>query len=612
MIIQSNPIIFVGLGEGAKIWEHISPTLNSFASESCYIEPGLDFDELWIKNEIGRVWENILKQGDITADIVRVNYIISTDAAGQVLSTLRKYVEKYLMALYPAGVLVDVYCLLNDNKLLDNDNYRMHVLAMLKDEQQKGANIYLLSNHTSQNVVIEERSTAHTIAMLTLFKDFVPGLYVAGADASRYNELYFYDNCYSKQGQFLTASSLNVTIPQDGLRALLIAELLSFGKNSEVRNIPISKSTFLETNITQQKVHSLEYLLGMALPVFSDSKIQSRRKWIVELFGERLNCLLETANTEGDPLPDLITSDLNFYDLIHLVSKGGTYENFAIMAVENCENEIAIGEENLKRWLDTVPDYAKGNTEKRKLSPLVLQELWPYTIALEFLQKQSNLNALQNKLAIFKMRQKSVRDARKLLIDLLDKVDIVIEDIINKSSIIDEAFAPFSPNASKYFRTLFAEYAHLHHKELYELSAKMTESFLQGTFDEYVRELGNYVDNIVLPRFSRPIMDTMHDLVSMDGRGDISTALGDWIFNHRRWNIRLKTGYASLHTEINVYMPTQGAAELKHRYEERGLGRMNLFADKSVDSVSVLYHSGAFNIEDLYYESLYVNNNIGE
>lgn len=611
MITQSNPIIFVGLEQGAEIWNYLSPTLDSFARGNCYIEPKANFTEQWIKNEIGRVWKKILAQGDCTADIVRVNYIICTSSIGQMLPKLREYIEKYLLALYPAGVLVDVYCLLDDNRLLDSDDCRKQVMAILKDEQKKGANVYLLSNLTSQNTIITKRSIAHTIAMLTLFKDFVPTSYVTGADASRYNEFYFYDNCYSRQGQFFTASSLNVTIPRDGLRALLMAEMLSFGKDKKTRDIPLNEATFFATNTTQQPVPQLEYLLGMAIPNIDSNKKQSRRQWISELFGKRLNHLLTNEINNSDHFPDLITDDANFYDLLHLTCEDGVYRNILASAIKDCEYELQTEEDNFQKWLDFKPDFNKSINERRKLSPLVSQELWPYKIASEFLQKQSKLQALQNKLIVYESRRQSIEVAHKGLLELLENVNLVVKEYMEKSHIIDEAFAPFNPNASCYFRSLFAEYSKLYNEELTELSAKMTTALMQGNFHAYVDHLSDYVDDNILPSFNKSIMDTMYDLVSLGG-GDISTALGDWIFNHRRWNIRLKTGYASLHTEINVYMPTQGAAELKRRYEERGLGRMNLFTDSNANSVSVLYHSGTFNIEDLFYESLYVNNDVGD
>jgi len=191
----------------------------------------------------------------------------------------------------------------------------------------------------------------------------------------------------------------------------------------------------------------------------------------------------------------------------------------------------------------------------------------------------------------------------------LEVVNDAIYKYAKKSQIIDDAFAPFSPCASDYFRNLFNSFAHVNKDELVELSSGMTSSLLQGEFDVFIEKLDSYIDNNILSSdwFNRPIMDTMHDLVSTNGWGDISTALGDWVFNHRHWNVRLKTGYSSLHTEINIYMPVQGAADVKRRYEDRGLGRMNLFADTHANRVAVLYHAGAFDLEDLYYESLYVD-----
>jgi len=106
--------------------------------------------------------------------------------------------------------------------------------------------------------------------------------------------------------------------------------------------------------------------------------------------------------------------------------------------------------------------------------------------------------------------------------------------------------------------------------------------------------------------FNQSLMETFDDMVSKSGRGDISSALGEWVYKNRHWNVRLKIGYTSLYTETNLYMPAEIAAKVKKSYEERGMGRMNLFAEEDTKQVAVLYHSGAFNIDDLYYEGIYV------
>jgi len=608
MSIQSNPVIFVPIGQGLEVLAHLKPMVSSYAQSVAYINPAEGFNETWIKSEIGRIWKDFLLNSDNSADIIRVNYILGTDYSGLSLPTLRKYVEKYLAALYPAGILVDVYCLLNDNTLLENSDYRKTTLTML--QEQAGVNIYLLSNLISENIIITNKSLAHTIAMLTLFKDFVPNAYIMGADASRYNEHYFLDNCYSKQGQFLTAGSLNVTIPQDGLVALLMVEILSIGKNVPFENkpAPLDDSTFsvFDENICQV---SMDYILGMALPEFKHKNQQTRRQWISQLFGERLNSLNSLETESSYPMPDLITAETGLYDLIRYTAKGGDYEALSINAINNCKTELKKAEDKFSKWLDTPPDLSKDSkeSEKRRLSPLISQELWPFIIAHEYVHKQFQINELKRKLSVFEKRHSYVNETHQKLLKLLEEVEYAINEYTETSQVIDLAFEPFSPCASNYFRNIFAEYATNNHNDLAVLSAEITAAFLQDKFYEYLELLNEYINNNILPSdyFNKPIMDTMHDLISEDNNNDISIALGDWVFNHRRWNIRLKTGYASLHTEINIFMPAQGAAEVKRHYEERGYGRMNLFTDKVANSVSVLYHSGAFSMEDLYYESLY-------
>jgi len=608
MSIQSNPVIFVTIGKGTDILKHLPSMLGHYSQSIAYIKPTEGFNETWIKGEVGRIWKEFLNSGDNSADIIRVNYIISTDYTGLSLPTLRKYVEKYLTALYPAGILVDIYCLLNDNTLMETSDYRKTTLSML--QEQNGANVYLFSNLINQNILISLKSLAHTITMLTLFKDFVPNSYVMGADASRYNEHYFLDNCYANQGQFLTASSLNVTVPQDGLRALLMVELLSLGENAplEAREIPLDKSAFtaIDKNICQI---SLDYILAMAIPEYDHTTKQSRGSWITQLFGERLDFLNNSSTDSSNPMPDLITAGTSLYDLIRYTSEGGEYEVLSSTAIKNCEKELAKAKEQLSVWLSEMPNLTKGSSEaeKRRLSPLVSQDLWPFTIAHEYIHKKFQIFELQRNLVVYEKRNDYVKLTHQKLLKLLEEVECAKNEYAETAQVIDLAFEPFSPCASDYFRNNFAEYAKSHNLELAELSSEITAAFLHDKFYEYLEMLGDYINSNILTSnlFNKPIMDTMHDLISANENSNINIALGDWVFNHRRWNIRLKTGYAKLHTEINIFMPPQGAAEVKRHYEERGYGRMNLFTDKSVNSVSVLYHAGAFNIEDLYYESLY-------
>ena len=619
--MRSNPVIFVTLGHGSDLWPYLSLKLKEYDADVAYIQLTKTLDDALVRGEISRVWKEILQQGQNTADIVRVNYILGTDATGLLLPNVREYIEKYLSALYPAGVLSDVYCILNDNELLENEDERKLAMTMLKDIQAEGLNVYLLSNLTSQNTLVSFESIAHTVAMLTLFKDFVPELYVTRADASRYSELFFLDNCYAKQGQFLTASSVIVTVPQDGLKALLMAELLTFGRRTFIGTGEVlDEAVFSDTNVTPGPVRSIEYLLGMAIPEINTSNKYTRRQWISYIFGDRLDTLIASDSNHPDEdiendslsLPDIITQNVNLYDLLHYTGTDGIYETFATTALEHAKNDLYAAEENFRIWQDSTLNLAKGSpeAEKRKLSPLISQDLWPYVIAQRYIRNQVNIQCKQKVVATIEARATSISETHQTLLKFLETVNITVQELTQKVHIIDDTFAPFSSHASEHFRKLFSEYVSSNYDSIVELSKEMTTALICGKFPEYLKRLECYIETDILPLepFNKPIMDTMRDLVASNNdfaSNKLAGALGDWIFNHRKWNIRLKTGYANLYTEINLFMPIQDAANVKRRYEERGFGRMNLFADEKADRVAVLYHAGAFKLEDLFYESLY-------
>lgn len=614
----SNPVIFISLGQGAAIWQHLSPALNEYTKGIAYVEAPASFDDLSIKREIGRIWKQFLELGQ-TADIVRVNYLLTTDEAGVAFPTLRQTVEKYLSALYPAGILTDIYCILDDDMLLQNDDSRRSVMSMLKTQQAEDLNIYLLSNLTSQNMLIPIKATAHTIAMLTLFKDCAPEVYVTGADASRYNELYFLDNCYgangARHGRFLTASSLHVTIPKDGLKAILISELLTFGKDAPVDfGDTLDESFFAAADIAEAPVKPLAYVQGMVIPDIKLNRQLTRGQWVAQLFGQRLDLLMETgalpaAAPAASHVPDFAVYDVNFYDLLRHTNEDGIYGTYAAAALADAKNILEAAEENMQVWLNNPPALAKGSpeAEKRRLSPLVVQDLWPYIIAHKYMEKHAAIRHQSHVVHLLQNRQQHVRSAHQELLHLQTLVQGTIDKNAKKIKALDDTFSPFSPAASAYFRKLFKDYAEANHQSLAALSTAMTTALVEGSFPQYLKKLDSYIHEHILPSsiFNKPIMDTLNDLVSTGGHGDISGALGEWVFNHRMWDIRLKTGYAGLHTEINLFMPAQGAADVKRRYEERGLGRMNLFADETANHVAVLYHAGAFEPEDLFYESLY-------
>ena len=633
MSTQSNPVVFVVIGQGANIWPHLSKSLQKHASAvACVQIQNIediaklteDHFDTWVKTEIGRVWKEFLHQSQhqllreqYSADIVRVNYILGTDSSGLALPTIRQYIEKYLTSLYPAGVITDIYCVLDDDRILENEDSRRQVMAMLNSESVDNLRIYLLSNLTSQNLLVSDESIADTIAMLTVFKDCIPDTYVTGADASRYNELYFTDNCYAKQGQFLTASTLNMTIPQDGLKALLLAELLAFGKTGE-REIcanALEESILSATSIVPKPTRSMEYLLGLAIPELSDISSLTHGQLISHLFGTRLDQIIQSnhhVGEEDDCLLDLVDCDSNFYDLLRRFCPSGRYSAYITNAIEKTTNDLHTLEKKIRLWKTEMPAISKSGpmAEKRRLSPLISQELWPFAIALEYMKKQSALDLLLRKVNVFQKRYASVNATYDALLEHQQKINDTIAQYLKTAEVLDSAFASFTPCASDYFRKIFKVYADENPNELVNISIQMTAALLNGNFQNFLQQAEDYIQENILSssHFNKPILDTMAELIADDDsshQDKLAEALGEWIFNHRQWNIRLKTGYTNLHTEINIYMPTQGAAKVKHNYEARGFGRMNLFADENADRVSVLYHAGTFNLEDLYYESLY-------
>ena len=635
MSAQSNPVIFVALGQGANIWSQLSQAISSYASSVAYIQlPSADtidtfqdedFDA-WAKGEVARVWKEFLQLGQLkaqreqySADIVRVNYILGTDDGSLILPVVRHYMEKYLIALYPAGFLTDIYCLLDDDKLLENEDSRRRVMSMLKTVNTDGLRIYLLSNLTSQNLLISNEAIANTIAMLTLFKDCTPDTYVTGADASRYNELYFSDNCYSKEGQFFTASTLNVTVPIHALKALLLAELLTFGQDPNCTTSPLATplegGVFSTTDITIRQVKPMDYLLGLAIPEVADLNHLSNGDILSKLFGTRLDQIIEEGNQAElaqDTLPSLITEGSNLYELLRLTSKEGAYEGHINQAIAQAAQNLESFKAQISTWQSATPNLTKGSplAEKRRLSPFMSQELMPFVIAHGYMQKKAELNLIERKISLLEGRRDTISAAHSKLQTYQQAVQKAVDTQRQTAQILDTAFAPFAPNATDYFRKLFLEYASQNAQELTQLSTKMTGALLSGNLHGHIKTLENYITQQILkaPQFSKPIMDTLYELVATNinsHQDKLTEALGEWVFNHRQWDIRLKTGYTNLYTEINIYMPAQGAANVKRRYEERGFGRMNLFADENADQVSVLYHAGTFNLEDLYYESLY-------
>ena len=618
MINQSNPVVYVTLGQCKTIWPMLSSALGDYIEIMGHIHAPEKFDDAFVKNEVGRIWHEFLKHDLSRADVVRINFIIRADKAGTGLVKLREATERYFQKLYPAGVITDVYCLLDDANLLNDSDNRMEVLEMLRDEHGKGLIVYLLSNLTSGNSFIGNEDICRTIALLSLFKDCVPDIYVTGADASRYNEFFFLENCAMRHGVFLTAGSLVLAVPNDALKALFMTELLAFGMDIPLEEKPaeLADGTYgilpSPPEIPKRPVKSMDYLYGLAIPEVNRADSMPRRQWILRLFGERLEQLIEESNTDAialeSPALDLKgLGDLkvNLFDLLRHTKEGGYYEQAAAEVIKDAELDLASAEDALVRWLDGTPKFSKGSPEAstRRLSPLMVQNLWPYVLAAEYLRRQVNLQHMSDKVGVLVKHKLLVGKLHKALQSYMEEVHKAIVSYQERIQPLNDAFAAFTPSAADYFRERFKEYAARHHNELLDLTKEMTGFLHRGKIRKYLDRLEGYIESNIIPAQAKPVMDLLYEFTSSGV--SVSEALSEWVLQCRHMNIRLKTGSSGVYMETNLFMPDiHGeilAADVKKQYEELALGRMNLFAKADADRVAVLYHSGAFSPEDLYY-----------
>ena len=633
-----NPVVFISLGSGADFWPTLSATLDEYVQGVRYIPVPDDFDDATIKAQVGQVWREFLQEATDHSNVIRINYLLCADDSGMVFPALKRTVEKYFHSLYPAGVMTDIYYILDDANILDDSGNRRNIMQMLKEEQAE--RVYLLSNLTSTNTFISETSIATTIALLTLFKDCVPELYVTGADASRYNEFFFLENCATRHGYFLTAGSLILTMPIDALKALLVTELLAFGQENWIEQ-PESMDGILPEppEVARRPVPPMDYLCGLAIPDVKRDDKPTRKMWISRLFGQRLDKLPRDASNdtshataqtathvavnfgESDGIDNLAINDPsshegvdpsgvafcghNLYDLLRYAEAGGVYEKKITETIVNIEDDLRKAEEQFDRWLDEMPNLTKGSYEptKRRLSPLVNQDLWPYELASDYLMHQAELEHFRERIQAMEQQRLVVKNFYQKLQGFLGKVQAAAAPYEEQALGLNNAFSAFSSNADSYFRQNFKEYASQHQGELADLSKEMTGYLLRGEISQYIARVDSFVDSHVMPSFNKSVVDILHEL-SVIGEGN-AAALGDWALQNRQYNIRLKIGYTSLYTEANLFMPALSnptvAANVKRHYERRGQGRMNLFAKKDANRVAVLYHAGSYDLEDLYY-----------
>jgi hypothetical protein len=275
-------------------------------------------------------------------------------------------------------------------------------------------------------------------------------------------------------------------------------------------------------------------------------------------------------------------------------------------AIEDARTELRDAENRLDAWLSARPDFSKNAPEAatRRLSPLQSQSLFPYVLAGEFIKKQSNLQHIKEKIHVLERRQRVITRYKKKKKKLREEVDTAVLAQENQIFHLNETFRAFTEGRNNvpadYFRKKFREYVAANRDKIENLSREMTEALLGGEFLEFQKRLAAFVEINILPapQFSESIATVLQELT---GGEEISDALGEWVSQHLHFSVRLKTGYAKLYTEANLFMPeAKTAFEVKKQYEARGLGRMNLFISDGSGNLAVLYHAGAFALEELF------------
>lgn len=610
----SNPVVFFTLGNSAGFAQVLSSAIEGYVQGAGFIAVPEEFDDELIRAEVGRVWREFLASGVGKSEIIRANFLINADESAYFLPGLLAYAERFFSTLYPGGVLVDVYCLMNDTDLLTDA--RRHIMQMLKGVRETAERVYLLSNVT--NAVLPPEAMAQTVALLMLFKDCTPGVYAPGADASRYNEFYFLDNCAARSGDFLTAGSLTLEVPREALKALIVCEVLEYGCNAisgAAKPEDRPENPAPNPDLPPKKpVKSMEFLYGLAVPEFNTKDPLTRGMWLSKLFGQRLGKIAADytmAETE-------ITASPEIKDVYELSRQAGEAEN-ASAALATAEDELQRREENFSAWLGDRPDFRKSSPEAavRKLSPIQTQQMFPYVLAAEFLKKSAEIQFAKEKVKVMRRRQQTTERFQEKLGGHISETQEAVAERTEQIAVLDEKFAAFTENtrpATEYFRTKFAEFAEVNREVMQKLSKKMAEDLVSGCLPEFISRLEESIEANILraPQFSEPISVLLRQLV---GGENISAAITEWITRQIPHGIRLKTGYAQLYSEANFVFPDAKIAfEVKKIFETRGLGRMNIFpmAQRGVSKLAVMYHAGAFDASELFYVNAEIDDEAGE
>ena len=613
MMQQSNPVLFIFLGRSIRFMAPFTDILEGYGIEgAAFIKMEEHPHEEWIKDEVNRIQQEYIKRAYDSSGIIRVNYMLSEGYWN--LAKLRGNLEKYVSMLYPSEIYTDIYWFLDDASALDgHTESRVRMMGAFNEQKAAKAQIYLLSNLDSNNVFTPEEEVLRTAALLSMFKDHEPDRYPVAPDASRYNEFLFAENAHAPQkgAGFITAGCRSLQIPKKALTGFLVNQLLKMGSGDESpAGCGAEPHGFKPEPTKFSSIVDPQYIYGVAIPDISDGEYGDipRRAVIMRLFGKRLDGVLEIYSSESVRLPSMgefikAMEALPFYYALDVLAVGGRWRFEVRQALEEAQEAAEAAELKLKKWLDASPDIK--DVPKRKLAWMFKSEDWPYRLAEEYLERRFRIDGLKAAARHLQLVLDHVALYHEKLLTYLSQVEEARNSLEWDKKALDESFSFIVPHVSEYFLALYKDYCGARAQVLRELTDPMAKYLREGKFYDYVSQLADFVENKLLHDMARPFTDLLSYLET-GSKGRLPAHLAEWAVRSRRFNLQLKTGYVSLYTEANMYMPESGAAKVKAAYESHGLGRMNLFVDNSAGRVDVLYQAGMFGLDDLYYKDLYV------
>jgi hypothetical protein len=424
-----------------------------------------------------------------------------------------------------------------------------------------------------------------------------------------YNERYFQEDCYRTGGVFMTVGYLSISRPVSLIKKLMLVELLTCRENPQIHDCPFLWDTQRLSGDTGAWLRENIYGLAMDATVNLDGLGNYTNKKALEvLFGDRLEKFFE-VNFQADPMASGDTPirkflrecardpSRGFYYVHAITAPNGALKTYLEGLLDNAENALASLELRAKGWQLEKCSPPRQRWQKTNRAPEFVYELAILYLEPEFerLQPENEIKRLDEALDYVDACHREFERKRKQLSEF-------IAGIKNESDSLRESDDVFidSGSLSGYYIKKLRDLVERDPK-FDAIYSRLWRALENDSIGIYAAELESYIENTVMRRedFDRGIVDDLAG--AWGGGGEVYESIWRHIIGNRHFNILLKSGGKSLHSEINVFMDTSGQLARWAGAREK----INFFYEENCDSIDVLYHGGAFSPEDLYYEGLY-------